>query len=515
MNSLRPANPPTRTLGEVAGFLGASALGESRIALTGLTLASGAVVPGDLFAAMPGANAHGAQFALAAMRAGARAVLTDDAGLSLLDPEIPRLAIPAPRERLGSLAAWMYGYPARDLTVVGVTGTTGKTTVTWLIEAAMREAWGSAALLGTVATRIGGEAIASARTTLEAPDLHAAFARMRERAVAGCAMEISSHALALHRVDGLVCDVAVLTNLARDHLDFHGTVEQYHAAKAMLFAPGHARRGVAWVDGREGERLVDAANVPIVRVGPAGVTAGAGVPPPDWQVEPRGPVSVDGRPAEGFRLTGPAVVEGATQLIGGFNVVNAALALGVAINLGIDPEVAARGIARLEAVPGRMDPVFGPNPSPLAVVDFAHTPDAIAAALAALRGRTSGRIIAVLGAGGGRDQGKRPLMGEAAAQGADLVIVTDDNPRDEPPAGIRADVVAGAVGGAPGAQGTVFEIPDRAGAIRAAVFAAEVEDTVAILGKGHETGQTIAGETRAFDDRTVLAEAMGEHGPWT
>jgi UDP-N-acetylmuramoyl-L-alanyl-D-glutamate--2,6-diaminopimelate ligase len=529
MNLLRPATSPARTLGEVAGFLGAPAAGESGILLTGLSLSSGAVVAGDLFVGTPGANFHGAAFAAAAMTAGARAVLTDDSGALMLDPSVPYLVVPAPRERLGSLAAWFYDHPARDLSLAGVTGTVGKTTVTWLIEAAMREAWGSAASLGTVASRIAGESIASARTTLEAPDLQAAFAAMREGGIPGCAMEISSHALAGHRVDGFTCDVAVLTNLGRDHLDFHGTAQAYHATKAELFTPAHARKGVIWDDGGATGRLAEAATIPVARVGPARQTSGTvgagrvASAALDWTVARRGTVLLDGRPAQGFALIGPVTVEGSTRLVGSFNVTNAALALVTSICLGIDPEVAARGIAGVEAVPGRMDAVIPEaGPAPLAVVDFAHTPESVATALAALRERTEGRLIAVIGAGGARDPGKRSLMGEAAARLADVVIVTDDNPRDEDPAAIRAAILAGTEGTVGGPAGRpaqepgpkVLEIADRAAAIRAAVEESGILDTVAVLGKGHETGQTAAGRTVAFDDKAVLFEAFREHGPW-
>ncbi|MDR1152658.1 MAG: Mur ligase domain-containing protein, partial [Bifidobacteriaceae bacterium] len=322
MNSFRPTAPPLRTLGEVAGFLGTSAHGESAVMMTGLALASDGVIPGDLFVAVRGANVHGAAFAPAAMRAGARAVLTDEAGALLCDPEIPVVVVPAPRERLGALAAWFYDYPARSLTVVGVTGTTGKTTVAWLVEAAMREAWSRSAVLGTVAIRMDGRTLSSPRTTMEAPDLHAAFAAMREAGIAGCAMEVSSHALAAHRVDGFACDVAVLTNLARDHLDFHETIEDYHATKARLFTPDHAQRGVVWVGDAHAARLAATATIPIARIGPAmSVTRGSGVAKPgEWVAQRRGTVMVDGRPAQGFALSGPVCVESATRLIGEFNL---------------------------------------------------------------------------------------------------------------------------------------------------------------------------------------------------
>ncbi|MDR0432146.1 MAG: UDP-N-acetylmuramoyl-L-alanyl-D-glutamate--2,6-diaminopimelate ligase [Bifidobacteriaceae bacterium] len=508
MNPLKPSVPPHRTFGEIAGFLGAAARGESNVLITGLAVATSSVRPGDLFVAVRGANAHGAAYVPAALRAGAVAVLTDDAGATMIDPGIPYLVVPDPRGRLGPLSAWFYDRPADDLTLVGITGTTGKTTVAWLVDAAMRQAWSRSAVLGTLAVGFDGVPVASPRTTLEAPDLQAALAAMREAGIKGCAMEVSSHALALGRVDGLVLDVAVLTNLARDHLDFHRSVDAYHAVKASLFQPDRARHGVVWVGDQPAAQMKP--GIPTVRVG-WDETA-------DWRAERRGTVMIDGEPAQGFALTGPVSVEAATRLVGEFNLVNAATGLAAAIVAGIDPDVAAAGISALKCVPGRMEPVRGPDPAPLTVVDFAHTPAAINAVLHALRARTAGRLIVVLGAGGGRDRGKRAEMGAAAAGQADVVIVTDDNPRDEDPAAIRRAVLAGVGSGSgagPGAHVAVQEVPDRAEAIAAALDQAQLGDTVAVLGKGHETGQVVGDRTIDFDDRAVLAEALKEHGPWT
>jgi UDP-N-acetylmuramoyl-L-alanyl-D-glutamate--2,6-diaminopimelate ligase len=490
----------------VAGRLGAGVRGESGLILSGIALASAAVQPGDLFAALPGVNCHGAAFAAAARRAGARAVLTDEAGATQLGPDVPCVIVADPRARLGDLAAWFYGFPARDLAIAGVTGTTGKTTVCYLLEAAMRAAWRHTALLGTVEIRLGDATRPAARTTLEAPDLQGAFCRMRESGVAGCAMEISSHALALHRVDGFAVDVAVFTNLARDHLDYHHTMEDYFAAKAELFVPTRARRAVVWSDNRWGARLAEAGAIPTATVGTQ--------PGAAWRLRRLGLTMDDGVPRQAFDLTGPdATVTGATQLVGDFNIDNAALALVAAIGLGIDPAVAARGIADLAAVPGRMERVAGPPAAPLALVDFAHTPEAVASALGAARVHQTGRVIAVIGAGGGRDQGKRPLMGAAAADRADIVIVTDDNPRDEDPGVIRAAVAAGARAAATGA--VIEEVAGRGAAIARAVELAELGDAIVLAGKGHETTQVIGGAAHAWDDRTALAQAIEEHGQWT
>lgn len=527
--TVRPHIPPRHTLAEVAGQTGGRVLGESATPLTGLTLASGEVEPGDLFVALQGANSHGARYWPAARAAGAVAALTDETGAALLGETAPLVIVPDPRAQLGELSAWFYAYPARDLKIGAITGTTGKTTTAYLLEAAMRAAWRHTALLGTIELRLDGRSEPSARTTLEAPDLEAAFAAMRETGVKGCAMEVSSHALALHRVDGFQAGVACFTNLARDHLDFHKTMEAYFEAKALAFTPEHAARAVICVDDEWGRRLARETALPpesVIRVAGAHTAGdGAADAAPDWVVRPLGLGAVpqpggahDGGTGVGsvgaagtcqlFRLEGPggAMVDGSTRLPGGYNVMNAAFALLMAVSLGIDPAVAAAGIAELDGVPGRMERVASPPGGPIGIVDFAHTPEAVATSLEAARAQTSGRLIAVLGAGGGRDPGKRELMGAAAARGADLVIVTDDNPRQEDPALIRAAVMGGAEGAAAGAE--LREVAGRGAAIALAVDLAGPGDLVAVLGKGHETTQTDAAGQHPWDDRVALADAL-------
>ncbi|WP_344479287.1 UDP-N-acetylmuramoyl-L-alanyl-D-glutamate--2,6-diaminopimelate ligase, partial [Kineococcus aurantiacus] len=416
----------------------------------GVTLDSRRVAPGDLYAALPGANVHGARFSDQAARAGAVAVLTDPAGREQAEATgLPVLVVDTPRAVLGDLASRVFGRPGEALTTFGVTGTNGKTTTAYLVEAVLRSAGWTTGLLGTVETRIAGERVGSVRTTPEAPDLHALLARMVAAGVRGCALEVSSHALALHRVDGLVLDVAAFTNLSQDHLDFHGSMEDYFAAKAQLFTPAHSRRGVVWVDPDQpwGARLAARSGVPVETVG-----TGPGV---DWRV---GDVVTD-RARSTFRLTGPgADLHLTCPLPGDFNVANAALAVVSALRLGLAAATVERGLAAAEGVPGRMQPVVRDG-APLVVVDYAHTPDALDRVLRTLRALTPGRLVALVGAGGDRDRGKRPLMGAAAAAVADVVVVTDDNPRSEDPAAIRAAVLAGARE-AHGA-GEVVEVADR------------------------------------------------------
>jgi UDP-N-acetylmuramoyl-L-alanyl-D-glutamate--2,6-diaminopimelate ligase len=480
----RPASPAPRALAELVAAVPGLSGDPGDVRVTGCTLDSRAVRPGDLYAALPGSRAHGADFAASAVAAGAVAVLTDPAGAARVEG-VPVLVVDDPRAVLGQVAAEVHGHPARDLLVLGVTGTNGKTTTAFLLEAGLRGAGHRTGLLGTVVTRIGEQALPSVRTTPEAPDLQALLAVMRERGTTAVAMEVSSHALALGRVDGLVVDAAGFTNLSQDHLDFHADMADYEAAKARLFTPAHSRRGVVCVDDAAGRRIAAGAQVPVQALTTTGGDA-------DWRVTD---VRSSGEGST-FTLTGPEVrVDGATQLPGAFNVANAALAVALLAAAGVDPQAAADGVAALPGVPGRMERVDAGQPF-LALVDYAHTPEAVTTLLRAVRDVTPGRVLVVLGCGGDRDAAKRPLMGRAAAEGADLAVLTSDNPRDEDPLAILRAMAAGA-------PGALVE-PDRRAAIAAAVAAARPGDAVVVAGKGHETGQEVAGVVTPFDDREVL-----------
>ncbi len=499
MTRTRPDHPPRTPLGDALAVVGDdhAVVGTAEGTwLTGLTLGSAAVQPGDLFVAPAGARTHGARFAADAVAAGAVAVLTDDEGARLCGEagvDVPVVVVPRPRAVLGALAARLYGDPALDLRLLAVTGTQGKTTTTRLAEAALEAAGVPAAVVGTVGTRIAGEELRSALTTPEAPDLHALFAVMRERGVQGCAMEVSSHALVMGRVDGVVFDVAAFTNLGRDHLDFHRDVEEYFAAKAGLFTPERARLGLVNVDDAHGRRLAASARIPVRTFSSSGADA-------DWQAVD---VTSTGSGST-FTVRGPSGDHpAAVRLPGDFNVANALCAVAGLSEAGFDTATVAAALGRVAGVPGRVEPV-DEGQGFLAVVDYAHKPDAVEAVLRSLRSRTTGRLLVVLGAGGDRDRGKRPLMGEIAARLADVLVVTDDNPRTEDPGAIRAEVAAGARGG----TAEVHEVGDRRAAIRLAVSLAEEGDCVVVAGKGHETGQEIAGITHPFDDRAELREAL-------
>jgi UDP-N-acetylmuramoyl-L-alanyl-D-glutamate--2,6-diaminopimelate ligase len=460
------------------------------VVVTGVTHDSRAVVPGDVYAALPGSKAHGADFAAQAAANGAVAMVSDRASDLL-----PTYVVAEPRKDLGGLARFVYGDPSAAMDVIGVTGTNGKTTTAYLLEAGFAAAGRATGLVGTVETRVAGETVPSAHTTPEAPDLQALLAVMRERGVTGVGMEVSSHGLALGRVDGTTFAAAVFTNLSQDHLDFHPSMEAYFKAKASLFTPERSKVAVVNVDDPYGRRLLDMTRLPLV------TTSARGDRLADWQAHDvaLGPEGVT------FRVAAAGVdATVRLRLPAAYNVANALGALAALVSVGVDAAAAVAGVEALPGVPGRLERV-GPEGLPFhAYVDYAHSPDSVTSVLEALRPLTSGRLIVVLGCGGDRDQAKRPLMGAAAARGADLVVATSDNPRSEDPLAILDAMVEGLRD-----AGTPYVVePDRAAAIRLAVAEAKPGDVVLVAGKGHEQGQTFGDVTVPFDDRVVLAEAL-------
>jgi UDP-N-acetylmuramoyl-L-alanyl-D-glutamate--2,6-diaminopimelate ligase len=507
---LRPTHTPAVPLPDLARIAGAESTGRPDVPVRGVTLDSREVRPGDLYAALPGFHRHGAVFSGDAVAAGAVAVLTDPAGAAdAAAAGAPVLVVPDPRGVLGAVAAAVYGAPAEDLLMLGVTGTNGKTTTAYLLEAGLQAEGRTSGLIGTVETRLGDDRLDSVRTTPEATDLQALLAVMREHGCTACAMEVSSHALALHRVDGIVFAVAGFTNLSQDHLDFHRDQEDYFAAKASLFTPERARRAVVCVDDEWGQRLARDATIPVTTLRTKPVAGEAPSIPgldPDWVVTAAQPV--DDGAATDFLLRAADGRELALRspLPGEFNIANTALAALMLLAAGLNLDGLAAGLSAA-VVPGRMQRVAGPAGGPLGVVDYAHTPEAVAAALRALRPGTKGRLVVVLGAGGERDVAKRPLMGAAAARGADVVIVTDDNPRSEDPGTIRAQVLAGATQA--GTTALVLEEGDRRAAVALALTQASgPDDCVLVAGKGHERGQDVGSRVLPFDDRDVLADAL-------
>jgi UDP-N-acetylmuramoyl-L-alanyl-D-glutamate--2,6-diaminopimelate ligase len=492
-DSTRPDTPPRTPLATVAAWLDAAVRGDAAgVEVTGISLSSQRIRPGDLYAALPGSRAHGIDFLPTALDAGAVAVLTDATGADAAGIDVPVLVVERPRAVLGRLAARLYGEPATAMRMIGVTGTQGKTTTTRLLESGLARAGVPAAVIGTVGTRVAGEDVRTTLTTPEAPDLHALFAMMRERGVRACAMEVSSHALVMGRVDGVVFDVAVFLNLGRDHLDFHADVEDYFQAKASLFTPGRARSALVNVDDEHGRRLVAEATVPVRTFSAVGADA-------DWRA-----TEVELRPdGSTFRVTGPRgeAFAAGCPLPGDFNVSNTLAAVAAAGEAGLDAAAVAAGIAAGDGVPGRLERIEAGQDF-VVVVDYAHKPDAVEAAIRTLRPLTDGQLIVVLGAGGDRDPGKRPIMAGIAARLADLLVVTDDNPRTEDPAVIRAALLSGVE------EGEAVEVGDRRLAIREAVRRARPGDIVLIAGKGHETGQEVQGVVHPFDDRDVAREEL-------
>jgi UDP-N-acetylmuramoyl-L-alanyl-D-glutamate--2,6-diaminopimelate ligase len=501
----RPNHPVGQVLGRLADQVQAVPAGADtspNVQVTGVTLRGQNAQPGDLFAALPGASSHGGRYAADAVAKGAVAVLTDPAGLDAMgDIDVPVLIHPDPRSVLGELAATVYGHPSERLRVIGVTGTSGKTTTTYLAEAGLRSAQRVAGLIGTVGVRIDGRDQPSALTTPEAPDLQALLAVMVEQGVDTVVMEVSSHALTLGRVDGVQFAVGGFTNLSRDHLDFHPTMQDYFDAKARLFDPesrSHASTSVICIDDDAGQAMARIARQP-VSVSATGRDA-------DWRVENVETVELGGQE---FLAVDPAGVHHGLRigLPGRYNVANCLLAVALLDAVGVSPEQAAPGL-RSATVPGRLERIDR-GQGFLALVDYAHKPGALRAVLETLRGQSGRRVAVVFGAGGNRDPGKREPMGRVAAELADLVVVTDDNPRDEEPAAIRAAIMAGAKGG----PAQVVEIGDRREAIDHAVAWANPGDVVLIAGKGHEAGQTSHGQTRPFDDREELARSLEAVGP--
>jgi UDP-N-acetylmuramoyl-L-alanyl-D-glutamate--2,6-diaminopimelate ligase len=435
------------------------------------------VLPETLFVCVPGGRADGHDHAQAAVERGAVALVVERA-LPLL---VPQVVVRDARAAMGPLAARFFGDPTAALRVVGVTGTNGKTTTAFLAQGILERAGLRCGLLGTVEQRVGGHVEPVERTTPEAIDLQRTFRRMVDAGDHACAMEVSSHALALGRVDGVRFAAVAFTNLSQDHLDFHADMDDYFAAKARLF-DGRCPRAVN-VDDVHGRRL--------------GHELSFGAPPADVH-------ALDVRlRADGtrFRLSTPhGVVQVRSPLVGAFNVANALAAASLAVLLEVPVDTIARGIEAVRGVPGRMERVEAGQPFTV-LVDYAHTPDALRRVLETARGLSEGRLHVVFGCGGDRDRAKRPQMGRVAAALADRVVVTSDNPRSEDPDAIVAEILAGI--------DTPVEVEvDRRAAIRRAVAAAAAGDVVVIAGKGHEQGQDVGGVVSPFDDRTVAREAL-------
>lgn len=490
--------PTLGRLGAAAGPLFQGVEGPPETVVRGLAYDSRKVTAGDLFFCVVGTRSDGHEFASKAVEAGAAALVVERP----MGAGVPEVLVSSARRAMPLMAAEFLGRPADKLSVIGVTGTNGKTTTAFLIESILEAAGSTPGLIGTIETKIAGERRPGVRTTPESLDLQMLFAEMVERGVDAVAMEVTSHALVLNRVDGVRFKSAAFTNLSQDHLDFHSGMEEYFEAKRMLFVPERSERGAVNVDDPYGRRLFDATDVPCL---------GFGANASDADVRAEDIVLGDAH-SEFNIVTASGRARLRTNLVGAFNVSNCLAAAAAALAADIDLDAIVRGLGSLKAVPGRFEAIDRGQPFAV-VVDYAHTPDSLDNVLRAARrlvaGR-DGRVICVFGCGGDRDRGKRPLMGRVVAERADVAIVTSDNPRSEEPKSIIDEILEGVVatGVTPGAV-----LVDRAEAINESILEARPGDIVVIAGKGHETGQEFADHTVPFDDRTVVAEAL-ENAGW-
>ena len=486
--------------------------------IRGIRYDSRQVSPGDLFVALRGVNSDGHDYLDRAVALGAAAVLVEQMPDAQVLGDVPAIRVPDARRALAPISARFFGHPASELSLVGVTGTNGKTSTTYLVESILAQAGQRVGLVGTVEIRYAGHREVAVNTTPESLDLQRMLRAMCTEQIDSVVMEVSSHGLELGRVEGCAFRVAAFTNLSQDHLDFHGSMDAYLASKARLFgnhlAPGAF--AVVNIDDAVADRIIGVARdagAEILRVG-----RGA-----DARADLRLVSSESGLEGTRARLedaSGPFDVE--LPLLGDFNLENLLVAAGIGRALGIDADTLAAGVAACPQVPGRMERVVGRGGAePTVLVDYAHTPDAVEKLLRAVRPLCTGRLIAVFGCGGDRDRAKRPLMAEAVAAHADLAIATSDNPRTEDPAAILADVEAGlsslervdpeALFSMPGrsAENACYSVlVDRRDAIDLAIAGATAEDTIVLAGKGHEDYQIVGREKFPFDDRREARRAL-------
>jgi UDP-N-acetylmuramoyl-L-alanyl-D-glutamate--2,6-diaminopimelate ligase len=468
--------------------------------ITGVGLDSRSLRDGEMFFALKGQSADGVSFVSQAVARGARAVLAGSPRSGAAPAAVAWVQVAEPRRAAGRLAREWFGRPDETLTLVGVTGTNGKTTVTYLVEAIAKAAGRAAGRIGTIGAAFGGTEQAASRTTPEATDLYALLARMRDAGTEVVVMEVSSHALALGRVEGARIRVAAFLNLGSDHLDFHGDVETYFEAKARLFdeldpgatavLPADDPRGAALA------RRTRARTLTFGRTGGADVRIASEAGGPD---------------GSSVVLETPAgTIIARTSLLGKLNVDNVAAAAACGIALGCTPGAISGGIGSLRGVPGRLEPVDSGQPFTV-LVDYAHTEAALSRMLSSVRELTGGRVLVTFGCGGERDREKRPAMGRAAVRLADRVFLTSDNPRGEDPVRILGEIAAGA-DSVPGGAARYEIVPDRSLAIETAIRAAGPGDVVVIAGKGHETAQVLAERTVPIDDRDVARKALASLG---
>ncbi len=502
---LRPEHPQARSLAGLVAEFDLPVTGSTDgVELTGVTLRSSEVQPGDLYVGLNGKNSHGASYAKQAKDAGAVAVLTDAAGAELAkDAGLPILTVASPREALGAISAWVYRTSDRPPLLFGTTGTNGKTSTSYILEAIMKQLGLVTGLSSTAERHIGEMSVVSRLTTPEASEMHALLARMRESKVRAVAIEVSAQALTWNRVDGIVFDVVAFTNLSHDHLDDYSDMEEYFQSKLGLFDPERARRGVVSLDSPWGQRVVDAARIPVTTI-----SATAGVPG-EWTVE-----LLEERPEyTEFTLTGPEGRSLTTKvpIIGWHMAANAGLAIVMLVEAGFELEAIGQALSDgIDAyLPGRTERVSGDR-GPTVYVDFGHSPDAFLNTLAAVRNLTPGRTIMVFGADGDRDASKRHEMARVAADGSDILVITDHHPRFENAQSIRTTLLEGAKLAAH--QPDTYEVSPPEAAIRKAVSLAKEGDSILWAGPGHQDYRDIEGVRTPYSARDEARAALREAG---
>ena len=504
---LRPEHPSARSLAELVNEFSLDHRGAvDGVEITGVTLSTSEVRPGDLYVGIQGANSHGAQFAEQARDGGAVAILTDAAGAELAsDSGLPILIVESPRGALGDISAWVYRTKEKPPLLFGTTGTNGKTSTSYLLEGILRQLGLVTGLSSTAERHIGDENVVSRLTTPEASEMHALLARMREAEVRAVAIEVSAQALERHRVDGIVFDIVAFTNLTHDHLDDYADMEEYFQFKLSLFQPDRARRGVVSLDSPYGHRVVEESRIPVTTISSTpGVEA-------EWTVE-----ILDEQAAfTEFRLTGPhrRSITTRVPLIGWHMAANGGLAIVMLVEAGFELEAIGQALDEAGGIqaylPGRTERVSG-DVGPTVYVDFGHSADAFLQTLAAVRTVTTGKVIMVFGADGDRDASKRHEMGRVASEGSDVLVITDHHPRFENPASIRATLVEGAHLAEHEAE--LLEVSPPEKAIRAAVALAKEGDSILWAGPGHQDYRDIEGVRTPYSAREEARAALIEAG---
>jgi UDP-N-acetylmuramoyl-L-alanyl-D-glutamate--2,6-diaminopimelate ligase len=507
---IRPRHPNPRSAELLVSDLGLRFVGEIRaVEISGITVMTREVQPGDLFVALRGANRHGAEFVADARANGAVAVLTDEDGATIAaGAGLPLLIVDSPRDALGEIARWIYRTDDDAPQYFGITGTNGKTSTAYLLEGILRQLGVVAGLSTTAERHIGDETVVSRLTTPEASELHALIARMKEVSVRAVVIEVSAQALTHNRVAGIRFDVAGFTNLSHDHLDDYRDMEEYFRAKLALFHPDVARRGVVSLDTSWGHRIAAESHIPVTTISSQGDESAY------WQVD----VTEDNADYTAFTLRSADGIAISTRepVIGRHMAANAALAMVMLIEAGYDPDTIAGALERdggIQAyLPGRTEKVSG-DTGPNVYVDFGHSPDAFEHTLAAVRRFTRGKTIMVFGADGDRDATKRFDMARVAAEGCDTLIITDHHPRFEDPASIRAELLVGARSVVGGPE--IFEASPPEEAIRLAVSLAQDGDSILWAGPGHQNYRDIRGERTVYSARDLARAALADAGWWS